>query len=230
VFSPTAILGESWRLYRGHWQHLIPIALVVYALLGLISLVLTATLGWVGALVGALVSIVGIFWLQGALVEAVADVRDGRADLSIGQTFSKAKERLSSVAVAGILAGLAITIGLLLLIVPGLFLMTIWAVIIPVIVLEQRSAGEAFSRSRELVRGNGWNVFGLIVLVVLVLFAATIVLSILLFWLPDGLGAYIRDLISNSLTAPFIAVALTLAYFRLREREAPAEQPAQPIL
>ena len=42
-------------------------------------------------------------------------------------------------AVAGesILAGIAITIGLILIIVPGLYLITIWAVIVPVIVLEQ---------------------------------------------------------------------------------------------
>jgi membrane-anchored glycerophosphoryl diester phosphodiesterase (GDPDase) len=103
--------------------------------------------------------------------------------------------------------------------------MTIWAVIIPVIVLERRSAGEAFARSRELVRGNGWNVFGLIVLMFLILIVAGIVLGLLLSWLPGWLGAYIQNVVSNSITAPFVAVALTLAYFGLREREAPVEPP-----
>ena len=44
----------------------------------------------------------------------------------------------------------------------GLVLLTWWILIIPVIVLEGTRAGEAFSRSRELVRGHGWSVFGVI--------------------------------------------------------------------
>lgn len=233
--SPTAVIGETWALYKRHWSHLIPIALVVYAVLGVVSILLTWALGWLGALLGAFVSLLGVFWLQAALVEAVADVRDGRADMSISQTFAQGREHLSSVLVAGLIAAIAITIGLILFIVPGLFLMTIWCVIVPVIVLESRSAGESFGRSRELVRGEGWNVFGLIVLVFLILIGAGIVLGLLLSWLPGWLGSYIQSVVSNSITAPFVAVALTLAYFTLRGRgapevatEAPVEQPSEP--
>jgi len=235
--SPTAIIGQTWDLYKKQWGHLIPIALVVYAILGLVSILLTWALGWVGALLGAFVSILGVFWLQAALVEAVVDVRDGRADMSISETFARGREHLSSVLVAGLIAAVAITIGLILFIVPGLFLLTIWCVIVPVIVLESRSAGESFGRSRQLVRGEGWNVFGLIVLVFLILIGAGIILGILLSWLPGWLGSYIQSVISNSITAPFVAVALTLAYFALRGREepelppgeqAPFEEPAPP--
>lgn len=227
--SPTAVIGQTWDLYKKQWRHLIPIALVVYAILGVVSILLTWALGWLGALLGAFVSLLGVFWLQAALVEAVADVRDGRADMSISETFAQGREHLSSVLVAGLIAAIAITFGLILFIIPGLFLMTIWCLIVPVIVLESRSAGESFGRSRELVRGEGWNVFGLIVLVFLILIGAGIVLGLLLFWLPGWLGSYIQSVISNSITAPFVAVALTLAYFVLRGREAPEapmEQPA----
>ena len=65
---------------------------------------------------------------------------------------------------AGILAAIGIGIGFILLIVPGLYLLTIWSMLVPVIVIEGRSAGEAFTRSREVVRGNGWSVFGLILI------------------------------------------------------------------
>ena len=57
----------------------------------------------------------------------------------------------------------------MLLIVPGLFLLTIWIAVIPAVVLENRGIGESFGRSRELVRGNGWNVFGVIILTFLLL-------------------------------------------------------------
>ena len=220
--QPGAVIREAWALYKAHWQHLLPIAFVVYVILGLISLVLTIALGWVGALIGALIGIVGVFWLQATLVEAVADIRDGRADLTMGQTFSRAQEHIGRVAVAGILAGLAIAVGLLALIVPGLYLMTIWSVLIPVIVLERRAVMEAFGRSRELVSGNGWNVFGVIVLSFLLLIAAGIVLGIALFWLPGDFGEFVRSVVSNTITIPFVALAWTIMYFRLLELKEPA--------
>ena len=168
--TPTeGVIGEAWGHYKAHWRHLLPIALVVYVAIAIIGALLTLVLGWFGALVAAIISLVGLFWVQGALVKAVEDIRDGRADLSLGETFDRVRPQLGSIIVAGLLAGLGIVVGLVLLIVPGLVLMTWWAVIIPVVVLEGSSAGAAFSRSRELVRGYGWNVFGVIVLAILLL-------------------------------------------------------------
>ncbi len=120
-----------------------------------------AALFW--GIVGAVIGIVGYFWVQGALVELVRDVRDGRADASIGETYKAVQPRLPALIVAGILAGIGIFLGFILVIIPGLFLLTIWSMIVPVIVLEGKSAGESFSRSREIVRGNGWSVFGLLI-------------------------------------------------------------------
>src|SRR4029078_11498259 len=82
------VIGKAWETYKAHWRHLLPIAFVVYVLISLLILLL-GTLLWFGALVGFVVSIAGVFWLQGALVLAVDDVRDGRADLSISQTLDR---------------------------------------------------------------------------------------------------------------------------------------------
>jgi hypothetical protein len=225
----TAIVGNAWELYKAHWKTFVPLALVVYVIIGIASLLLTLALGVVGAIIGALLGLVGFFWLQGALVEAVRDVRDGKRDLSIGETFSRVQPRLTAIIPAGLIAGIAIVIGLILLIVPGLFLLTIWAVIIPVIVLEGRSAGESFGRSRELVRGNGWNVFGVILITVALTIVANIIVGIATFWLPDEAGSFVQSVLSNTVVAPFMAVALTLMYFALA-RPAAAEAPlATPV-
>jgi len=227
--SPTSgVIGEAWGVYKAHWRHLLTISFITYLVVAVITAVLAALLTWAGALLGALISLIAVFWLQAALVKAVEDVRDGRADLSLQETFDAAKPRLGSVIVAGILAALAITIGLLLLIVPGLFLMTIWAVIVPVIVLEGKSAGESFSRSRELVRGNGWGVFGVILLVILLLIGFEIVLGLVLTPLADWLRGFISNIVSGTLTAPFIAVVLTLLYFRLRAAKEPQHVAVTP--
>jgi hypothetical protein len=224
--SPTeGVLSEAWALYKAHWRHLLAIAFVVYAAVALISLLLTTILeNWIAGILGAVVSLVALFWVQGALVKAVEDVRDGRPDLTLGETFQRVRPQLGSIIVGGILAGIGIFFGLVLLIVPGLVLLTWWVLIIPVIVLEERSAGEAFSRSRALVRGHGWGVFGVIVLTILIVIGFAIALGLVLLPFQDWLASFLSNVISGTLVTPFIAVTWTLLYYRLRGAKEPAEQ------
>jgi hypothetical protein len=225
--TPTdGVIGEAWALYKAHWRHLLPISFLVYVAIAVVGAILVLLLGWFGALVAFVVSLAGLFWVQGALATAVHDIRDGRADLSISETFERVRPQLGAIAVAGILAGLGIFLGLLLLIVPGLVLLTWWVVIIPVIALERTSAGAAFGRSRELVRGYGWNVFGVIVLTFLLLIGFGIVLSIVLSPLDDWLQNAVSNIVNGGLTTPFVALVWTLLYLRLRAaKEAPAAAP-----
>ena len=80
------ILGESWRLYTKFFKRFFVIALIVYLIVNLLNAVVATLFGHgVGislllALITTVVSLVGTFWLQGALVFAVDDVRDGRID------------------------------------------------------------------------------------------------------------------------------------------------------
>ena len=225
--SPTeGVLSEAWALYKAHWRHLLSISFLVYAAVAVINLVLVALLTWFGAIVGAILYFIALFWVQGALVKAVEDVRDGRADLSLSETFERVRPQLGSIIVAGILAGLGIALGLILLIVPGLILLTWWILIIPVIVLEQRRAGESFSRSRELVRGYGWSVFGVIVLTILLIIAFYIVLSLILLPAADWLRSFVQSVVGGAVTTPFIVTAWTLLYYRLKAaKEPPPETP-----
>lgn len=220
------VFGESWELYKGHWRHFALIALVIYALIALLTILLVALLGWLGVLLAALVGIAGAFWLQGTLIEAVRDVRDGRADLSVGETFERVLPSLNRIVLAGILLGIAIGVGFLLLIVPGLIVLTLWIFVIPAIVLENRGIGEAFGRSRELVRGNGWNVFGVIVLTFVLLLGVSIALRLILSPLDDWLASLVQQVVANTLVAPFAIIVWTLSYYRLRALEQPGEAAA----
>ena len=220
------VIGEAWDAYKAHFTHLIPIAFVVYVLIALLTLLLVVLLGFVGAFVGFFVGIAGVFWLQGALVVAVADVRDGRADLSLGETLSRVKPKLNILALAGILAALGVGIGLLLLIVPGLILWTWWLVIVPVIMLEGSGVTDAFGRSRELVRGHGWSVFGVLVLTILILVAVDLAFRLIAAGFDDVVIELLLDIASQTLTAPFIALAWTLTYYRLRGLEQLGSEPA----
>jgi hypothetical protein len=219
------VLSEAWNLYKRFLWPFFLTALVVFAVLDLLSALAASaagdsvTAGVFWGIIAAVIGVVGYFWVQGALVELVRDVRDGRADRSVGETYKAVRPRLPALISAGILAAIGIGIGLLLLIVPGLFLLTIWSMLAPVIVLESRSAGEAFTRSREIVRGNGWSVFGLIVVVFLLVAIASAVIRLVFAPLPDFLDAWLGSLVAHSLTVPFAAAALTTAYFHLTRPE-----------
>ena len=202
-------------MYKAHARHLLSIALAVYLVAAVIQAVFAGLLGVVGELLAAVVSIVAGFLLQATLIKAVEDVRDGRVDLSFGETLQAARPAVGRVAVASILAGLAIGIGLVLLIAPGLYLLTIWCLIVPVIVLEGAGTTAAFSRSRELVRGFGWQVFGTLVLVFLLMLGLGLVLGIIFSGLPTAASNFVSSIVSGTIAAPFLALVLTLGYFRL---------------
>jgi hypothetical protein len=210
----SGVLSEAWQYYRKFAGHLLAIAFVIYVVAAIIAALLSLA-GVIGSLLALIVELFAGFLLQATLVKSVQDIRDGRADLSVGETVSAAMPYIWSVAAASILAGIAIGIGLVLLIVPGLWLITIWAVIIPVIVIERSGALSSFGRSRQLVRGHGWHVFGTLVLVFIIELAVDIVLGLIFSALPHVWRSGLSTIISGTLIAPFIALAVTLIYYRL---------------
>jgi hypothetical protein len=213
--NPLAgVLGEAWQLYRTHAKHLLAIAFVIYLIAALLAALLSLA-GTFGSVLGAIVSACAAFVLQATLIKAVQDVRSGRSEMSIGATVSAVLPFLVPVGIASILAGVAIWIGFLLLVVPGLFLLTIWAVIIPVIVIERSDALASFGRSQQLVRGRGWYVFGTLVLVWLALVVASFVLVVIFAVLPLSVRDGLSTVIAGTVIAPYLAIIVTLIYYRL---------------
>jgi hypothetical protein len=212
----SGVLSESWQLYKRYAQHLLTISFIVYLITALISALLQEVGGVFGLLLGSLITVIAVFLLQAALVKAVQDVRDGTVNLSVGQTFSAAVPYLGSVTIASIIAGILITIGFILVIIPGVALVTIWCLIVPVIVLEQSGALDSFGRSYNLVRHHFWNVFGTLFLVFLILLGIDIVLGVIFSFMPYFVGHFLSTVIAGTLVAPFIAVVVTLMYFRLQ--------------
>jgi len=238
LMSVSGILGESWALYTRFFSRFFVVAVIVYLIVNLLNALVATLFGHgVGislllALITTVVSLVGTFWLQGALVFAVDDVRDGKIDTTIGQVFERVRPYLGTLIVAGVLAALGIAVGLVLLIVPGLILLTWWCLIVPVIVLEGKRVAESFSRSRELVRGHAWTVFGVVVITAILTTIASGIIQSIFSFLGSFLRYWIGGAIASAVVGPFFAVALTLMYFKLRElgAGAPATPPeaAQP--
>ena len=117
-------------------------------------------------------------------------------------------------AAVSLLAGLGIGLAALLLVVPGVILATRWALAVPVAMLEDCTARGALSRSRELVRGNGWSVFK--VLVAVGILTALVDVPFTLAAAGAGpFGWWLGATTASALTAPYAAHALTVAYYKL---------------
>lgn len=219
--SVSNVLGEAFDLYRRFFWRFVATAAVVFVVLDLASAFADQASGsstgsqllW--TLIALVLSVVGAFWLQGALIEAVRDVRDGRIDTTIGELYERTRPRLAPLIAAGIVAAFGIAFGLVLLIVPGLYLLTRWALIPAVIVIEKLSAGDSFNRSWELTRGYGWSVFGSLVVAFLLYAIAQGILRAAFNPLPDFLAVWIGGIVAHSITTPFIAAVGAVLYFRL---------------
>jgi ABC-type multidrug transport system fused ATPase/permease subunit len=212
------VFERIFEIYRDQFTLLIPAALVVFVPVAVASgLIYAGDVGILGALIVAAIGTIATYWFQGMVVEAARDILDGRRDHTVGSLVRSAAPVVVPLVVAGILAGLAIGIGLVLLIVPGLYLLTIWAVLAPVIVIERRDVFAAFGRSRELVRGNGWQVFGVIVVLFLLQLVVTGVIQAIANSVADSVvGFSVADLLVRLVVAPLSALAAAVLFFELK--------------
>ena len=64
--------------------------------------------------------------------------------------------------------------------------------------------------------GDGLEVFSTLATVFLLTLAAQIVLNVLLLALPSEVRAFISGIVSGTVVPPFVALVLTMGYFRLR--------------
>ena len=212
------VFERIFEIYRDQFTLLIPAALAVFVPVAVLSgLIYAGGVTLLGALLVAAIATIATYWFQGMVVEAARDILDGRRDHDVGSLLRSTAPVIGPLVLAAILAGIAVGIGLLLLIVPGLFLLTIWAVLAPVIVIERRSAIEAFGRSRELVRGHGWQVFGVIVVLFVIQLVVGWVIQAVADSVSDTFAGYaVADLLLRMLIAPLTALAAAVLYFELK--------------
>src|SRR5215472_17377438 len=218
----SGVLTEAWALYRRYAAHFLLIAFVIYLITAVLYALLTL-IGVAGYVIAEIIALAAAFLLQAALVKAIQDVRDGRVDLNLGQTYQAAVPFILPVAVASILAAIAIFIGFVLIIVPGLILLTFWCLIVPCIVIGGAGIFPSFGQSYRTVRGYAWNVFGTLVIVFLLYLAFAIVVGLILAVLPTFLRNFVSTVVVGTLVAPFLALVVTLIYYRLTA--AHANQP-----
>lgn len=207
-------LSQVFSTYGQQAGVLLPLAFGLYLVVAIITGLFAGNI--ILSLIAIGVSVIAATLYQGMVVSLVRDVQDGSRDSSVGQLIEETWPVVLPLIGAGILAGIGIAIGLIIFIVPGLILLTIWSVIAPVIVVERSGAIDAFGRSRALVKGNGWQVFGVIIVVFLIATIASFVLRAIGAGISDSVAMLaLFSLIASTLTAPITALAASVIYFNL---------------
>jgi hypothetical protein len=209
-----SVISRTFSIYADQASVLLPAAAVVFVVIGVISALLVV-IAPVLAILAFVVILIGTTLFTGMVVELVADVQDGRRDATVGQLLQAATPVIGQLILVGVIAGIGIAIGFVLIIIPGLILITIWSVAAPVVVLEHPGALKALGRSRELVRGNGWQVFGVIVVLVIGVGIVSAIIESIGDSGGTAAGIVVRVIV-EILTAPISALAASVLYFELR--------------
>jgi Uncharacterised protein family (UPF0259) len=214
--EPGRVIKETFRVYRDNLGPLLGSALVVFAVLELLSAVLYEVGGVGAGLVAFLLTLAGQAFYTGVVVKLVQDVRDGRRDSTVGDLFSAAAPAIASLVAFTVLFTIGVAIGFILLVVPGLILLTIWSLGPAAIVVERIGPIDAFGRSQELVRKVGWSVFLILFVTFVIVFAVSVALAAIGFALADGVAmVYVTGVIASALTAPIASLAIAIMYFEL---------------
>ena len=240
------ILDRTFTLYRRNFLLFVGISAIPQTLVLAIN-VISLLLGTKGAaraftglgiglslvigLVVAIVAVLAIFYSQGATILAVKDLYLGRP-ASILDSFRRTRGEILPIMGVGILTGLAVVFGLILLVVPGIFIACRLFASVPVMLTEGRGPRDAMSRSWDLTQGAAGRAFVIYLLYLVILFAFALVLvspfsalavlagirnpEMMRFW------TFIADLgnrVSSTLVSPFLLIASAVFYFDLRVRK-----------
>lgn len=222
-----SIFGEVFRAYREHAAPLLSIAAMIFLPLTLLTEIATTSSVEAGMAVSLLFSGSATF-LYAAVVAPVAPGFQSAPGAqsatpaaptppSISLLWSGARPLVGRLLVAGLLYTLATSIGVMLLIVPGLILVTIWAVAPAALRVEGIGAVDSLKRSQELVRGNGWRVFGLVLCAVVLIFTGSIILQTLAIAVAgEETGSFIGSWLGVVFAAPLLGLLPTTLYSKLR--------------
>jgi hypothetical protein len=229
------VLDDGFKLFRACFTQVVGLAILASLISQIPSLVMTSAIDadgvpqlgagvGIAALVGMLLSVV----LFGALVSRIHLIHEGRSP-SLGDSLNAGLACMLSLLGSMILYGLAVAVGMVLLIVPGLIVMVSLMFAPYIVVTEGAGVIESLRRSHQLVWGHWWRtsalvgIAGFILMVAYVLIA--LVAGVLMFANPDALepGGFsvtqtVLTAVLGGLLTPLFYTLFMAAYYDLKLR------------
>ncbi len=190
----------------------------------------TGTLGTPAAAVIAqiVLSFLAALVVQGALALSLVDAYIGRP-LDWPESLKAGANRIGALVWLALIAGVVVTIGFFALVLPGIWLVTVWSVCVPALMFEQLGGFKALGRSFDLVRGRWWATFAELLVALIMLFIVLFVVSLLFTALSKGLSVgstglwlllrFLSTTVADIIALPFLASVVAVIYIDLRVRK-----------
>lgn len=253
-FEPMSIgqiIDGSFRIYKNNFVRFITIVAIVQVPVSLASITINAVIlgmvgsvdisgthpafrttlvvaGVVAALLGFILYLLAYNLSNGALMKSISESYLGK-EVTVGEAYRFVIPKLGSIIVAAILVGVCFIVGFILLVVPGVIFSLWFALVTPVIVLENMGSTEAMSRSKALAKGNLSKIFTVSLIIGLITVIVTIIISAtggILSLLAVGGNPIVMktiqelsNLVARLIIAPVGACAAILLYYDLRIRK-----------
>jgi hypothetical protein len=233
------ILDRTFSLYRAHFLLFVGIAgipqlLILPLRLGqswlsvsgtpdFWTVVSTTIAFWVAAILAYLFS-------QGGTILAVSDIYLGRS-ASIASSLSKVWGNLGFLFGVVALNVIATLLGMILLIIPGIYIACRLLVCVPVAMLEEKGPRDSLSRSFELTRDFAGRSFMILLLWIVISVAASLLFGVpfstLMIFSGNNAGmlrlwaelTQVGSTFAEVLTSPILLIATSVFYYDLRVRK-----------
>ena len=141
-------------------------------------------------------------------------LRGRRAGL--GECISRGLAVMLPVIGVSILLGLCIGLGMVVFVIPGIFMMVALWVAIPAAVVESPGVTGSLGRSWELTSGYRWQILGIILIIIILTFVAAFALAFAAELTIGGTATVIAEWFLTAASSALYAVISTVGYHDLR--------------
>ena len=227
----TALFGDALTLYGRHFATffllaaaiVFPADLIVSGIgLDQLSARYEDTTSAAEAVIPSLVSFLVVAPLVTATcIHALRDAAHGRAP-GPGRALSAGFDAFTPLFLAVLLAAVGIALGLVALVIPGVYLAIRWYFVPQAVFLQGARGAGALRRSSEAVEGLWWRTFGIVLVANLAAalpgLAVLVPFEALARATDRELWALVGTTLTEAITTPFVALISTLLWYDLRAR------------
>jgi hypothetical protein len=234
-------LDRTFSLYRQNFLLFVALAgiprlpsiALAFAQLWVVPSVATFSFTWLAVsfyFVAVVLGVIGYLLAQGGTTLAVSELYLGR-ETNVADSFRRVADQLLPLLGVVMLNGLAIGVGFVLLIIPGIYLMCRLLVCVPAAVIEKMGPSDSLARSYQLTQGFAGRAFVVLVFYVAVAGGLELMVS-----LPAVLGIAMNSTNPDAVRAwasvqtivgsfaeivltPILLIATAIYYYDLRVRK-----------
>lgn len=245
LISASKIITKSVELYREHWRKILEYVGVFFVSILLLivlqqlifppkTIVITSisdiNATYIAYLIYKAVFIIVLLWLTVGLIKAMARCYKGKKPQGMKNELEYSAKHILSIIGVSIAVSLTISVGFLLLIIPGIIFSVWFNFALYRVALEDETPITAMKESKELVEGRWWSVLWRLFLPAFVLnLGIFLIQGILIFVIrmitPNALIINTASGIASLFLFPVTLLAAIILYIELKKTPVEQNQP-----